>query len=290
MKDYTQYKIDRNSFISGNGMKDEIRIGSYSYIVKYRKDSPRGPLYNHISEYLGSGVYRLLGIPVQECFLGMYAGKEVVLVKNFLKKGETFLGFENVMETLLDRNREWSSYSLDDIEHILIASGKSGSIRASIDRFWDMYIIDALNANPARGVTSWGYVEHLGEYTLAPVYNNDSCMYPEINGDASLNAVMKSPTLIEEKLFDASSEILVHESNMSFMKVIRSHEYKECDKALLRIVPRIDLNAINKLIDSIEVISKDRKAFYKVMYEERYSKILKSAYDELQYGGNLREL
>ena len=57
--------------------------------------------------------------------------------------------------------------------------------------------------------------------------------------------------------------------------------FEECNKALVRIFPRIDFVKIDKLIDSIEDITDIRRAFYKKMYRERYEKILKKAYDSL---------
>ena len=48
-----------------------------------------------------------------------------------------------------------------------------------------------------------------------------------------------------------------------------------------RIVPRIDFNQINTLIDEAEGISAVRKRFYKVMLQQRYEKILMYAYRQL---------
>ena len=54
-----------------------------------------------------------------------------------------------------------------------------------------------------------------------------------------------------------------------------------CNDALKRIVPRIDFNQINTLIDEVEGISEVRKRFYKVMLQQRYEKILMYAYRQL---------
>ena len=57
--------------------------------------------------------------------------------------------------------------------------------------------------------------------------------------------------------------------------------FEECNNALVRIVERINLDKINKLIDSVENISKKRKEFYKTILEQRYEKILLKSYNEL---------
>ena len=279
MKDYSKYEENEKVYIGGTGANKEIIINGYSYLVKFQKSSQMGWLFNHVSEYIGSEVYRLLGLPVQDCFLGTYKDRNAVIIKNFLNKDERLILFENVMEQMLDIGRGSNTYSFDDIEHIIIGSGKTGSIRASIDRFYDMYVIDALNGNSSRSTYSWGYIEGENDYHLAPVFNNDECLYPNINSDILINSALNSTSFIEEMLLDGSNEILSHNMHMSFKKVLMSHEYKECDNALRRIVPRINLEKIYELIDSIECISDVRKEFYKTIYKLRYEKILLPAYE-----------
>ena len=64
--------------------------------------------------------------------------------------------------------------------------------------------------------------------------------------------------------------------------MISSLSYSECNRALERIVERMNLKKIYAMIDEIEVISDLRKEFYKVMYRERYEKILLSSYRQLK--------
>lgn len=67
--------------------------------------------------------------------------------------------------------------------------------------------------------------------------------------------------------------------SISFSKVLNSREYRECNNALDRIVPRIDLEKINEIIDSVEGISDVRRDFYKEIYRLRYERILLLAYE-----------
>jgi len=55
----------------------------------------------------------------------------------------------------------------------------------------------------------------------------------------------------------------------------------DCNEALKRIVPLIDMNKIYQIIDETDYISDIRKEFYKRIINERYTKILKAAYDKL---------
>lgn len=43
-------------------------------MLKFQKNTVFGFRYNHISEFIGSHVYDMLGINCQETFLGIYNG------------------------------------------------------------------------------------------------------------------------------------------------------------------------------------------------------------------------
>ena len=64
MKDYSMYPIDSNIFFSGAEDKVQITIGGKRYIMKYQRNSEIGLTFSYVSEYLGSHVFELLGIPV----------------------------------------------------------------------------------------------------------------------------------------------------------------------------------------------------------------------------------
>lgn len=78
---------------SGAEKKFEILISGKRYIVKFQKNSEIGLIYNHVSVYLGSHIFQIMGIPVQETFLGTCDGKNVVVMKNFLEDGDALVAF-----------------------------------------------------------------------------------------------------------------------------------------------------------------------------------------------------
>ena len=71
MKDYSRYP-DGNRYYSGAERKKSILIAEKPYLVKFQKNSREGLRYYHVSEYLGSHIFALLGVETQETFLGMY--------------------------------------------------------------------------------------------------------------------------------------------------------------------------------------------------------------------------
>ena len=62
--------------------------------------------------------------------------------------------------------------------------------------------------------------------------------------------------------------------------MISSLKFEECNKTLVKIYSKADLNKINDLIDTLN-IAKVHKDFYKLMIEERFNKIIKYSYDKL---------
>ena len=282
MKDYSHYPVNTDVFLAGAEQKCEIIVDGFRYIMKYQKNSEVGLTFNHVSEFLGSHVFALLGIPVQETFLGTYQDKNVVLMKHFCLPGERLIPFNDVGESTLEQDKELYQYSYEDIEQMLRDNTKSTDVAETVRRFWDMFIVDALNGNFDRHGGNWGFIRKKDSYRIAPVYNNGSCMHPKLNTDAALLRVLESPEEIQRRIYTfPTSHIKMDGKKSTYYDIIYSLRFKECNNALTHIVPRIDLNEINNLIDSIEEISDTRRQFYKTMYERRYTKILLASYEKL---------
>ena len=78
-----------------------------------------------------------------------------------------------------------------------------------------------------------------------------------------------------------NSAILIDGKRANYHKVITSLEYKDCNKAIKRIVPKIQLDDINKLIDNVEELSPLKKEFLKKILKLRKELILDAAFKKL---------
>ncbi len=283
MKDFSVYKLDTDVFYSGAERKNQLIINGERYIMKFQKKSEVGLIYNHVSEFLGSHIFGLLGVDVQETELGTYNGENVVVVKNFCKEGEVLVHFNDVGESSLEEDKEMYQYTYDDIQKMLEENMKLTDVKETVERFWDMFIIDALNGNFDRHGGNWGFIKKDGKYRIAPVYDNGSSMYPKLNSDEKIKEVMNSEKEINDRIYKfPTSHIKIDGRKSYYYEVIGSLKYEECNKAIKRIVPEINFDKINTLIDGIVNIGDTRKAFYKTMYRLRYEKILKEAFDKLK--------
>ena len=282
IKDFSQYEKTSTMF-SGAERKFEILIDNSRYIVKFQKNSELGLLYNHISEYLGSHIFQLLGLPVQETFLGTYDGKNVVVMKNFRRLDEELIAFNGVGESSLERDKELYQYTYEDIMVMLEENIKLTNVAETMNRFWDMFIVDAFIGNFDRHGGNWGFLKQNNEYRIAPVYDNGSSLYPRLNSDERIEAVLSSEEEIDKRIYNfPTSHIKIKNRKSSYHDVINSLQFEACNAAVLRIVPRIDFIKIDTLISNLEGISDIRKTFYKIMLRARYEKILLPAYDKLK--------
>ena len=249
MRDYTKYEKTPVMF-SGAERKFEIIIEGYRYIVKLQKNSEVGLTFNHVSEHLGSHIFQSIGIPVQETFLGTYDGKNVVVMKNFLEPEDMLVAFNGVGESSLERDKEFYQYTYEDITAMLRENMKSTNVEETINRFWDMFIVDAIIGNFDRHGGNWGFIKRNNLYRIAPVYDNGSSLYPKLNTDDKLKAVLSSEEEINQRIYKfPTSHIKVKNRKSSYFEVITSLQFEACNEALQRIVPRIDLTRIGTIID-----------------------------------------
>lgn len=278
MRDYSIYEKTPVMF-SGAERKFEILIEGHRYIVKFQKNSEVGLTFSHVSEYLGSHIFQSIGIPVQETFHGTCDGKNVVVMKNFLENGDALVAFNGVGESSLERDIELYQYTYEDITAMLQENMKSTNVTETVERFWDMFIVDALIGNFDRHGGNWGFIKRDNQYRIAPVYDNGSCLYPKLNTDEKIAAVLASEEEIDRRIYKfPTSHIKVKNSKSSYFEVISSRQFEACNEALKRIVLRIDLKKMNIIIDEIEGITELRKQFYKIMLQQRFEKILLYTY------------
>ena len=282
MIDYSKY-LDGNRFYSGAESKKSILINNKYYIVKFRKNSREGLMFNHVSEYLGSHIFSMLGIQTQETKLGLYNNKEVVVIRDFLKEDEVFIPFNGVGDSSLENDKEKYKYTYEEIIQMLRDNIKLTSIEETMDLFWDMFIIDALIANFDRHGCNWGFIKKDNKYKIAPVFDNGSCLFPRLNTDDKLIEVLNNREEIDKRIYEfPTSQVKYNGKKSSYYDIISSLKYEPCNNALRRIVKRIDFIKINNLIDMIEGISDIRREFYKRILKERYEKILLESYNKLR--------
>ena len=97
-----------------------------------------------------------------------------------------------------------------------------------------------------------------------------------------MKAVLSDENEMHYRIYEIpTSAILLNGKKIKYFDFISSLEYEACNNALLRIVPKIDLERIKRIIEETPFISELQKEFYITMLSKRKGLILDYAYNKL---------
>lgn len=275
MFDFATY-VSGHRFYAGSERKESVVSpdGRY-FMIKFPKLVNGNPSFSHVSEFLGSRIFQLAGLPAQDVELGYFNGEHVVACRDFNEGGYSFVPFDGVGESSLDNEKENYSYEYDDIMEMLHDNIKLTNVSETIDMFWRMFVIDALIGNFDRHSSNWGFLKRGNSYKAAPIFDNGSCLFPRLIDDKDLERVGNSPKELERRVFEfPMSQILLNGKKSSYFEVIYSCQFAECNKALAYVTSNLNINDVHKLIDDTPWISDVRKHFLNRIIDYRYERIL----------------
>ena len=288
------------------GAKLGIIFNDENWIIKFPK-STRG--FNTIeisytttplSEYLGSHIYESIGIPVHETVLGVKDEKIVVACKDFKEKGERLYEFREIkneyvkgLEEKIESLSSSSGNGTDINEIMLIMDNNPTFIDNPMlkDRFWDMFVVDSLIGNNDRNNGNWGILVNEDTKTtrIAPVYDNGASFNNKMS-EERMYAILQDKIRFENSAYiSRSSAFFENDKNINPLKYIEKSDNPELNKAILRIVPNINLDKIKEIIYSVpntdgatKITSNTVKEFYKKLIEYRYNNILLPVFNKLK--------
>lgn len=283
MIDFTDLPRRKKTYTGANGSKIAVMYNDDLYMLKFPVPPSRNKEMSYtngcVSEYLGSHIFEIIGIPVQETLLGTFMknGKEKVVVacKDFTTDDTVLQDFASLKNTIIDSEHNGYGTELSDI---LTAIEEQQSIDpAELKKhFWNVFIVDALIGNWDRHNGNWGFLynRRTDEITLAPIYDCGSCLYPQAD-ETIMEATLNDPAERDLRIFQIPlSGIKIDGKKINYFDFISSLQNKDCNAALKRIVPKINVQKICTLIDETPFITELQKKFYKTMLAERKEKIL----------------
>ena len=292
MIDFTNCERNRfRAYGGANGNKINIRYQGKSYMLKFPPKPRRGGEMSYtngcVSEYLGCHIFASLGFRVQETLLGTYTDnknkeKLVVACGDFTEGGKQLIEFAKLKNTCIDS--ELNGYGTE-LSTILDAIEEQTLLPPKVLRefFWDQFIADAFLGNFDRHNGNWGVLvdENLGTAELAPVYDCGSCLYPQLS-EEGMRAVLDDPEEIRQRIYMFPSSAIKEDGvKIPYAAYISSLKNPECNAALRRIAPRIDMGAIQKIIEDTPSLSSLQREFYLTMLQERKEQILDSSLEKL---------
>ena len=274
---------------TGSEKKKTMILDGKKYLVKFPDPNRSTKLEisyinNVYSEYIGTKIFELCGFETQKVELGIYNkdGKERIVCgcEDFTDSDTKLVEFEKFENASIDPNP--FKRELKDIFHIV----QSGIYNIDLDelkeKFWNMFIIDCLIGNEDRHNGNWGFLKDIRSEKLrfAPIYDCGSCLF-SVYTDEKMQECMQNDVKMQDCIKNTSSAIRDNGAKIKYFEFITSLKNEDCNKALIRMHDKINVDEIAKLIDKIDIISNIRKEFYKKVIEGKYKEILTVAYKKL---------
>ena len=290
MLDFTNLPTKKKAYGGANGSKLSVIYNDELYMLKLPMHASKNPNLSYTnsctSEYLGCHIFNMLGIKAQETLLGTYKYhdkvKTVVACKDFTFPGVVILDFASIKNQIIDSASNGYGTELSDIIDTINKQTVVDSEELN-EHFWNMFVVDAFIGNWDRHNGNWGFLynQETDKLEIAPIFDCGSALFPQID-DELIKKVISSKAEMNARVYDIpTSAILIDGKRANYHKVITSLEYKDCNKAIKRIVPKIQLDDINKLIDNVEELSPLKKEFLKKILKLRKELILDAAFKKL---------
>ena len=285
--------------------KEGIIYNGEHYLVKYPSDSQslitgeQRHFTIQLNEYLGSQIYNILGVSVQETILGIRRGQLVCACKDFtehnqlVKVGTLIREKDEELKELLEERVHTKKIEIDQaLERYFINFEYNHyfkEIEGLIDRFWEIQLLDILINNNDRHFMNWGVLKDSeGRMTLAPLFDNGMCLYTNIREDIIIELLSDTQQLYSSALEGVTIYLAVKFTENYLSNIT-------LQKAILKLVPLFEerMQKIYDFIDSlpeyyrlednttIEVCTKNRKEIYKKILQIRLDIILKPMYEKV---------
>lgn len=282
MIDFTGCQIDSfRAYDGANGSKICVLYQGERYMIKFPSYAKHNPQMHYsngcINEYLASTIYQSLGIETQETCLGIYEGKEVVACKDFCATGERIINFGMMKNQCIDSIHGGYGTELESVLTAIDMQQIYDPI-ALRKRFWKMFAADALLGNFDRHNGNWGVIvnENTMEVRMAPVYDNGSCLYPQLT-DEQMKAIMKDPKEIENRIYVfPNSALKEQDRKINYFSFLSTTKNKDCIEALRYVQQHYNEEKIKNILVKAP-ISNVKKEFYLLIIKERKNKIIDKA-------------
>lgn len=188
--------------------------------------------------------------------------------------------FCSIKNTIIDSD---SNGSGTEIEDIMDTIDRQLYVAPDVlrEHFWNVFVADALLGNFDRHNGNWGFLydDNKNEAEIAPIYDCGSCLLPQADDKVMQNVLSNEAELHARVYQFPTSAIKLNGRKINYYDFISRIENEDCNKALKRIVPRIDIKEIEELINSTPYIADLQKEFYKKYLGKRYELILRPAYE-----------
>ena len=275
-------RVHGRAYNGANGKKIAVEYDGAVWLVKFSPsaaDKPSELSYTHscLCEHIGSSVFRLLKIPAQETRLGLFHnGKSKIVCgcRDFTGPGLRLYDFCSIKNTVIDSETGGNGTELADVlETIALQNFVAPDI--VLERFWAMFVVDALLGNFDRHNGNWGFLvdEQTGESSLAPVFDCGSCLLPQAD-ERIMRAVLSDRAELDARIYTFPNSMLkINGRKINYREFLSAAAEPGLRAALDRLLPRVRTLDFSTLIDGVPFLSALQRDFYRYYLAMRREKI-----------------
>ena len=290
MIDFTACQRRNKAYAGANGNKISVIYNDSLYMIKFPTVPTKTDAVSYtnscVSEYLGCKIFELLGIPVQSVELGTYKvgekEKVVVACRDFTSNGFVLQDFASLKNQIIDSERNGYGTEITDVLNTIHKQTVMDS-QSLEEHFWNVFIVDALIGNWDRHNGNWGFLYNqiTDEVKLAPIFDCGSSLYPQAD-EFLMKRILENKGELHHRVYNIPTSALQKDGKkIKYYELLSSMQYEECNRALKRMVPKVDMKAIYQLIDNTPYIDELQKKFYKTMIKARKELLLDFAYKKV---------
>ena len=289
-------RVEDYAYGGAGGNKIAVRHQDKIYMLKFPPSPKSGNVsmsYTNscISEHIGCLVFRNVGINAQETMLGEYrtgTGKTrlVCACLDFTQNNKSLIDFISTKNSVVDSESNGTSTELEAVTYAIMKQKKVDAAKL-LAFYYDIFVVDALLGNFDRHNGNFGllYDKSKNSFEIAPIYDCGSCLLPQADDDA-LQFYLDNRGEFNSRIFNfPQSAIRVNGKKLNYYDYINSMQDDELNRALLRVVPKIDFNNIDQIINDTPYISDIRKDFYSKYMKQRFEYIIRPSFEKLNGRG-----
>ena len=265
-------RIPVRAYNGANGKKVAVLFQSEPWILKFPPNvtsRPNEQSYSNscFSEHLGSSIYRSLGVPCQETVLGTFINGKTKIVcacKDFTRPGVRLYDFCSIKNTVIDSETGGTGTELSDILETIERQSFVDPVIVS-ERFWQMFVVDALLGNFDRHNGNWGFLvdENTQFSSLAPVFDNGSCLLPQAD-DSIMQRCLDDEDEMNARIYTFPTSMIKQAGKkINYFDFLHAPDMPQGLRlALDQLFPHIQALDFTSLVDSTPYLTPLQRQFY----------------------------
>lgn len=288
MIDFTNCK-ELISTYGGSEKKKKIVYENKIYLLKFPdpirdKGNTLSYMNNQFSEYIGCHIMESLGISVQRTIMGIYdenfKKKIVVACEDFTDSDNELVEFTKLANSVTKIDNKFKC-NIEDVYSVIDNTKIIKNKEEIIKSFWDMFVADALIGNPDRHLDNWGLLYNIktNSYIFSPIYDCGSCLHALFSNEKK-EKILANKIEMKNVAYNIKSAYSMNHRRIFYSEIFKNPP-KDLKGAILRIAPRIDMDKINAIIDSVPAISDVDKQFFKESIKIRKELIIDKALENI---------